>query len=91
MGVTIKWNVPAFEEIRRDPSVKSDLAIRADRIAEAAGDGYESSSTEGATRSRASVVTTTYAAIRDNAKNNTLIRAVDAGRGAVRADDHLRA
>jgi hypothetical protein len=81
MGVTIKWNLDAFEEIRRAPSVKADLAGRAARIAAAAGDGYESSSAEGASRSRASVVTTTYAAIRDNAKHNTLIRAVDAGRG----------
>ncbi len=76
----IKWNLPAFEEIRRLPAVRRDLEQRAEDIADACGDGYVAESGEGKTRSRAAVITATPRAMRDNAKNNTIIKNVEAGR-----------
>lgn len=76
-----KWVVSEFEAIRRLPGVEAELDRRAEAIAEAAGDGYEWSGSDGKSRSRAGVYPTTFKAIRDNAKNNTLLKALDAGRG----------
>lgn len=76
----IQWNLGAFEEIRRMPSVAAEIDSRAARIAAAAGPGYESSPYEGRSRHRASVITATFDAIRDQHRNNTLWRAIDAGR-----------
>lgn len=76
----IKWNIKGFEELRRAPGVAADVDSRAARVASAAGDGYESSPYEGKSRHRASVFTQTPRAMVDNAKHNTLLRAIDAGR-----------
>lgn len=76
----IKWNVKAFRELRLEPGVITDLGRRADAIADAAGAGYEASTFAGRNRGRASVITGDYAAIRDNAKNQTLLRNLDRGR-----------
>ena len=43
--------------------------------------GYRAVTSEGRTRSRAAVVTTDAESIRDNARNQTLLRAMDSGRG----------
>lgn len=81
MAVRIKWRFKAFEEIRRDPAVRRELSERADRIAEAAGPGYVAEGPEhGRTRDRAAVVTETAAAMVDNARNQTLLHSLDAGR-----------
>lgn len=76
----IKWNFRAFEQLRREPGVKASIDARAKRIAAAAGDGYEAGSYAGKTRHRGSVITANTRAMRDNAKNNTLLRSIDAGR-----------
>lgn len=76
----VKYNMKAFEEIRRLPKTKSTLESSGSKIAEACGDGYEMRSGEGKTRSRASVLTTNAKAMRDNRKNNTLLRNMDAGK-----------
>lgn len=76
----IKWRIAGFRELRLDPGVIADLGERAERIADAAGDGYEASTFEGKNRGRASVITADYDAIRDNAKNQTLLRNLDRGR-----------
>lgn len=81
MARKIKWRVAGFQEIRRLPPIKADLAARAERIAGACGAGYEAKTGEGRTRSRAAVLTVDYEAIRDNAKNNTLLNNLGAGRG----------
>lgn len=70
----IRWNMKAFQQIRRMPGVKSRLKSEAGSMANSAGDGYTSESGEGKTRSRASVVTATREAVRDNSSNNTLSR-----------------
>lgn len=76
----IKWNVKAFRELRLDPGVMDDLERRADAIADAAGPGYEASTFEGRNRGRASVITGDWKARIDNARNQTLLRNLDAGR-----------
>lgn len=76
----IKWNVKAFRELRLEPGVIADLGERAEAIANVAGPGYEASTFEGRNRGRASVITGDFSAIRDNAKNQTLLRSLDAGR-----------
>jgi len=53
---------------------------RASRVAAAAGKGYVASPYEGKSRHRASVFTQTPRAMVDSQKNNTLLRAIDAGR-----------
>lgn len=75
----IKYNFKAFEHIRRLPAIEQDINNRAEKIAAHAGNGYQASPYAGKTRHRASVITTTYKAKRDNAKNNTLIRSLHAG------------
>lgn len=76
----IKWKISGFEELRRAPGVAADVDSRGARVAAAAGDGYESSSYEGTGRHRNSVMTKTPKAMIDNARHNTLLRALDAGR-----------
>lgn len=76
----IKWRRAAFPELRNEPGVLADLQERADAIAAAAGDGYESRPAEaGVERGRAAVLTGTAEARIDNARNQTLIRSLDAG------------
>lgn len=75
----IKWNVKAFRELRLEPGVIADLGERAEAVASAAGPGYEASTFEGKNRGRASVITADYAAMRDNARNQTLLRSLDSG------------
>lgn len=76
----IKWNMAAFRAIRFDPVAVRVINNAAVKIAAAAGDGYEVGAYSGTNRPRASVITATYKAQRDNAKNNTLARSIDAAR-----------
>ena len=77
----IKWNRAAFREIRTLPAVDADMQSRAERVASAAGSGYEAKRTDNPrNRARAAVVTTSYRAIRENARHQTLLKSLDAGR-----------
>lgn len=80
----IKWNKGALYELRSAPGVVADLERRAKAVEAAAGPDYMMGSQQGAKkpqgRWRTSVVTMGRAGKRDNAKNNTLIKALDAGR-----------
>lgn len=84
--MTIKWNPAGFAELRNSPEVMGDLDRRALRIARAAGEGFEArlsqrgSSFARAPRARASVGTTDIRSRRRNARDNILMRALDAGR-----------
>lgn len=80
----VKFNVPAFMALRRDPGVVQELHRRAKLIADACGgedDGFHAEVTQGKTRARASVVAVTNQARRRNARDNTMLKALDAGRG----------
>jgi len=80
--VRIEITPGAITAILKSQEVQADLRARAERIASAAGDSddYEVDTRVGATRARASVRTASYAAMRDEAENRTLTRALDAGR-----------
>lgn len=78
--VKIKWNIDGFRQLRYDPGVAADIDGRAARIAAAAGPGYESSPYRGATRHRASVITTSAKAAASERKHGKLLRSIDAGR-----------
>ena len=77
----VRWNVKAFEEIRRMDSVDEDLSRRVEAIREGCGDGYDAHVEPGKSRTRGAVVTASSAAIIDNARHNTLLRNLDRGRG----------
>ncbi|EME14806.1 hypothetical protein [Rhodococcus triatomae] len=88
MAVKIVWNQGAMYELRSSPEVVALLEAIGNRILEAAGGeqaGYVMSSQQGAKRPqgrwRVSVATATAEAMLDNAKNNTLIRALGASGG----------
>lgn len=82
MAVKLKFNNKAFREIRTSQGVRDDLRRRAEAIADAAGEGVEVL-TEQEPRERAHFVIgpVTPEATRRVAEDNTLIRALDAGRG----------
>lgn len=52
----------------------------AERIAEAAGEGFEPSVQQGKTRPHGVVKAATFKARRDNARHNALLKALNAGR-----------
>jgi hypothetical protein len=78
--IRIEMNPKAIGELLKSQPVQDDLKARADRIAEAAGDGMLASVRVGKTRARASILTDTIAAKRAEAKDRALTRALDAGR-----------
>ena len=77
----VKLNLPSFRALRTSPEVEADLAERAARIAAAAGEGFVVADGEsGRNRARAAVVAATPGARAKNARENTLLHALDAGR-----------
>lgn len=82
--VRIVHHNAGYYALRSDPAVVGLLESHAERIASTAnrlGAGtYATSSRQGVRRPqgrwRTTVITADYAAIRDNAKNNTLIRSL---------------
>lgn len=74
----IKWNMGTFRGIRHDPVAAAIVDGAAQRGAAFAGDGYEAGSFAAKSRHRGSIITATPRAMRDNAKNHTLARVIDA-------------
>ena len=83
----IDWNPQAFKDIRygrHDSSIIGLLEAEGQKIADRAnassGGGYAVGSRPGAARPqgrhRVTVITASYKAMRDNAKNNSLLRAL---------------
>jgi hypothetical protein len=85
MGKTrIKWNNEGFRQLRQDPGIKRDLMNRAERIAASAGGqsmGYMVTDLVLEEPRGAVSVMATGKARADNRKHNSLIRALDAGKG----------
>ena len=79
--IRIEVNSAGIQAILKSEEVQSLLEAKAQRIAAAAGDGFEVSSRIGATRARASVITATRAARKAEAVDRVLTSAIDAGRG----------
>ena len=84
-------NRNAFRELRNSDEVQEDLLRRAERVRDAAlsgftpapgerNAGYSASVQPGKNRARAGVVANTPHAVRSNAKNNTLLTALEAAR-----------
>lgn len=80
MSVRLVLNFKAFSEIRTSPEVTEELQHRAEKIRAACGDDYEFSDASGPSRSRFHVYTATPEAMASNAKHNTLIKNIGAGR-----------
>lgn len=77
-----KWNPAGFEAIRRSPAAVSLLKSKVDAAAAAAGHGYVGSVVQGVGRGSlgraiGTVFTGDFKAIRDNSKNQTLMRVFD--------------
>lgn len=79
----IKWKHGAFRDARVQDAVRKELEKRAKKIARACGPGFEAASevTGGRGRARAAVFPTTAKAARKNARENTLLRNLSAGKG----------
>lgn len=78
MAKRIKWNIRAFEQIRRLPKVDAMLQDVVDQVEEQLPDvGYEGHVEPGRTRSRGSVVTAEFEAIVDNSDHQSLLRALN--------------
>lgn len=73
----IVWKIKGFQELRKSGAVLDDLTARAERIAAASGEGFGARASEGKTRARAAVVTTTVAAMK---RPNRMVENMDRGR-----------
>lgn len=82
--VRIVWEKRAMRSLRTMDEVVDLIDDRADEMAAQAGHGYvaRSNISGGRGRARAVVITGNLDAVRDNARNNTLVRVLG-GRGAL--------
>lgn len=77
----IRFNYDGFNAVRRSEGVKQDLQARAERIAAAAGPGFETRATINPGRAGVLVYAESYEAAVAEATDKALTRAIDAGRG----------
>jgi len=80
----LKLNIPGFVALRNSPEVQADIKARAERIAQAAGDGFEvtpvTTNMSRSGRARVAVIATTAEAMLAEANDQALTRAIDSGR-----------
>lgn len=74
--LTVKLNSAGIRELLKSAEIQSVCKEQASNIANRCGAGYESDVRAGKNRAVAEVKAVTYAAKRDNLKNNTLLKAV---------------
>lgn len=79
-SVRIETNKAGIIALLQSAEVQNDLAARAGRIASAAGEGFEATSTSNRDRAVAFVSTTDYDSRKAEAEDRALTRAIDAGR-----------
>lgn len=72
----IELNSDGVKELLKSPEMAAICQQHAQAIANRAGSGYAVTVYTGASRVNASVITETPEAIRENMKNNTLLKAV---------------
>lgn len=80
--VKVNWKQGVWAEIRTLPTVMLAVDEVAADIKERAGEGYVqhvAAETGGKIRGRAAISTGDYESIRDNAKNNTLVKSLRGG------------
>jgi hypothetical protein len=75
-GTQIRWKMKGFKDIRKSPEMEALLQKVIDDMLNELGEGYEGDVQEGRSRLRAGVVTATQQAKRDNARHNSLLRAL---------------
>lgn len=81
MAIRVVFNRAAFRRIRTSPRVVADMARRAEKGAQSAGSGYVAATTSAPrNRARAAILAVSPEAKADNARNNTLIRALDSAK-----------
>lgn len=76
------WNMPGFEDVRRADEVVDRIQEEVDRIMSVTGGitrGYDGEVSQGPSRPVGRVWTYDFDAIRDNARNHTLLRALGGG------------
>lgn len=82
----VQFKMSGYRGIRTSPGVAARVKAIADGIADdcnASADvdgGYKAEGSSGRNRARAAVITTNAAAMKDNARNNTIIRAAGRAR-----------
>lgn len=84
-NIRMEWANGAFRELRTHPDVAADLDRRGEAVGTAANNGggrhaVHSTTSGGRGRHRTVVVTANRQAIRNSARNDNLLRALDAGR-----------
>ena len=75
-NIEIKLNSAGVRQLLKSEEMKNICAEHASNILQKAGDGYEMDTYTGKNRVNAMVMATTPQAMRDNMKNNTLLKAV---------------
>ena len=65
-----------IQELLKSPEMMSICKEYADNAVAKLGEGYEASTYTGRTRVNASVIATTFKARKENAENNTILKAV---------------
>ena len=79
-SVRVALNRKGIVELLQSQAVADDLAARGDRIAAAAGEGFEVKATTNRDRAVVFVSTETFEARQAEAETRALTRAIDAGR-----------
>lgn len=75
-NVKVTLDIGAITELRKSAELQKICRELGEDIARRAGDGYEVYSYMGTDRCKTAVSTGSIRAIRDNAKNNTLLKAM---------------
>lgn len=78
--VTLKLNNNGFRELRTSAKVQAEIQRRAERVAAAAGDGFEVDNPGAKNRARRTVIPKSAKAGARSADPTVLLRALNAGR-----------
>ena len=76
MSTKVKLNLAGFRELRSCPELSAELSSIASGIAARAGEGYSSDVRQMSTRLVASAYTDTAEAMKEEFKNNNLLKAM---------------